>query len=328
MSRLLKEFAADKLRMNMEVNGYLPIDRIIVRRVADDIFVVLEGNRRIAAAKTIGEYGSDGGHITDAIRSTLSEIPCLLYTGDDVDAAWVFQGLRHITGVNDWSAYNKARLLVEQMDREGLTLTAAGRKFGLTAFGAGQWVRGYRAFKQAREETDYVAEIDERIYPYFQELFGRSSSAMKEWLGWDEPSRKFTDIPNLNEFVGWFYPRTEEETSEPSGHTSMGDWYKRVIGKQDDIRQLSWLRSMSPKHFDEFRAEKDLERSYSRARFELIEREQEKAGHSAEDALSRVEAGTRTLENIPISVVKTDELRGRLDQLIARIEAAIAVIRS
>ncbi len=45
--RLIKEWGVDKLRMNMEVNGYLPIDRVVVREIARDSYVVLEGNRRI-----------------------------------------------------------------------------------------------------------------------------------------------------------------------------------------------------------------------------------------------------------------------------------------
>jgi hypothetical protein len=34
--RLIRDFAVDKLRMNMEVNGYLPIDRVIVRQFNAD----------------------------------------------------------------------------------------------------------------------------------------------------------------------------------------------------------------------------------------------------------------------------------------------------
>jgi hypothetical protein len=43
---LLDNYAIDKLRTNMEVNGYLPIDRVIVKQFKDDMYVVLEGNRR------------------------------------------------------------------------------------------------------------------------------------------------------------------------------------------------------------------------------------------------------------------------------------------
>src|SRR5271165_2984542 len=183
---LIAEYGVDKLRMNMEVNGYLPIDRVIVRKFKDSKFVVLEGNRRICAAMMLTAIGTDGMQVADEVLSSAKSIPCLEYVGTETDAAWIFQGLRHITGISEWSAYNKAKLLVEQMEQEGLNLTEAGKRFGLTAFGAGQWVRGYYAFKQAREESDYIREVDERAYPYFQELFSRSSAPVREWMGWEE----------------------------------------------------------------------------------------------------------------------------------------------
>src|SRR5579862_424129 len=132
---LVRDYDVDKLRMNMEVNGYLPIDRIVVRRFKNDKFVVLEGNRRVAAAKMIGQVATDGSAVSDEVLRSLVDIPCLEYVGGEQDAAWIFQGLRHITGITEWSAYNKARLLVEQMEEEDLTLTAVGRRFGLTPFG-------------------------------------------------------------------------------------------------------------------------------------------------------------------------------------------------
>ena len=106
LKRLLTEFGADKLRSNMELNGYLPIDRIIVRSIGSNKYVVLEGNRRIAAAKSIGTVNSSGEPVNSAVTESLKIIPALEYTGSDSQAAWVFQGLRHITGISDWSAYN------------------------------------------------------------------------------------------------------------------------------------------------------------------------------------------------------------------------------
>ena len=40
---------------NIQINGFLPIDRVIVKKFAENKYVVLEGNRRICAAKNIME---------------------------------------------------------------------------------------------------------------------------------------------------------------------------------------------------------------------------------------------------------------------------------
>lgn len=52
--RLLNDFDVEKLRMSMEVNGFLPIDRVIVKKFSENKYLVLEGNRRICAAEKLG----------------------------------------------------------------------------------------------------------------------------------------------------------------------------------------------------------------------------------------------------------------------------------
>ena len=202
INKLETEFSVDRLAMNMEINGYLPIDRIVLRKVHEGVYIVLEGNRRVCAAKQLKQKSSDNPEsIAKEILDSIEAIPSLIYTGENTEASWIFQGLRHIMGIHEWSAFNKARLIVTLMEEETLTLTEVGKRFGLTAFGAGQWVRGYYAYKQAKETSDFSKEVDERTYPYLQELFSRSSSPIREWMIWNESTKQFDDELNFNEFL-------------------------------------------------------------------------------------------------------------------------------
>lgn len=310
----------------MEVNGYLPIDRVVVRKFTSDNYVVLEGNRRICAARMIGEFDTDGGKIPDEVRDTLHTIPVLVYTGDNEsnEAAWIFQGLRHITGNVDWSAFNKAKLLVEQMEEEGVSQTEVGRRFGLTGYGAGQWVRGFHAFRQARTETEYGAAIDERIYPYIQEIFGRSSIPVREWLEWDEGVKKFKNIANFNEFVGWFYSREESGEEATFTEPSPSDWDKRMIGKRDDIRQIGFLIQNSPSDFASFRQNGDVEAAYSRAQMARLEKQQV---DRAEELFDAIEECTQAIENAPLSVMKDDAKKSKLADLLVKLQTAMQLIQ-
>ena len=200
--KLEEEFSIYKLVDNIQINGFLPIDRVIVKKFAENKYVVLEGNRRICAAKNIMElYKENPEQVEESVVDSLKEISCLIYTGSERQPSWVFQGLRHIIGIQEWPAYNKARLLVQLMEDENLSLTEVGKKFGLTAYGAGQWVRGYYAFIQAAEESDYTQEIDERAYPYLQEIFSRSNPVFKDWLQWNDTEYKFEDNLKLNKIA-------------------------------------------------------------------------------------------------------------------------------
>lgn len=324
--RLLADFDVEKLRMSMEVNGFLPIDRVIVKKFADDMYVVLEGNRRICAAKLIGQYAIDGSNVSSAVLDSLSMIPCLQYTGTDEDAAWVFQGLRHIAGVTEWSAFNKAKLLVEQMEKDSLNLTQVGKRFGLTPHGAGQWVRGYYAFNQARQASDYINEVDERSYPYFQELFGRSSAPVREWLEWNEDKYEFANKLNLDEFISWLYPRPDPGNED--GATRKGDFGKRRLARRDDLRQLSTLIVNQKDLFEQFRSGTELEACYSLLLTRQYEEDAKKKADPVADLFSAVELCAKSISNIPYKAMKDPETKEKIEEVLAKLEQAIAEIKS
>lgn len=323
---MVDEFGVDKLRMNMEINGYLPIDRVIVQEFATGQYIVLEGNRRICAAKLITDQTVDGAPVSPEVADSLKSIPVLVYTGTDQNAAWIFQGLRHIAGVEDWSAFNKAKLLVEQMEADGLSLQEVGRRFGLTPHGAGQWVRGFFAFKQAQESSDYIAEVDERSYPYFQEIFSRSSIPVREWLQWSEGDRTFKNVLGFNEFVSWLYPRKEDEESE-SGAGARGDFDRRVLARRDDVRELAKLISESPEYFNQFRQDGRLEHAVSAHLLRQMDRDAKSKSDPVKEVLDGVAECTRLLDNIPLKMMKDSALNAELNAALNDLREKIAFVQ-
>jgi hypothetical protein len=127
--KLIRSFDIEQVRSDIMMNGYLPLDRVAVRQFKPNKYVVLEGNRRICAAKTLEPFMPDGAVTPRAVLRSIVVIPCLLYVGDDPNAAWTLQGIRHLSGVRDWTPYSKARLLVQQMQTEHLTYAELARKF-------------------------------------------------------------------------------------------------------------------------------------------------------------------------------------------------------
>lgn len=314
--KLEQEFSIDKLVDNIKINGFLTIDRIIVKKISDNQYVVLEGNRRICAAKAIMEsYLKNSECVTEDVIESLKEIKCLIYTGSEKQPAWVFQGLRHIIGIQEWPAYNKARLLVQLMEDENLSLTEVGKKFGLTAYGAGQWVRGYSAFIQATEESDYTQEIDERAYPYLQEIFSRSNPVFKDWLKWNDSEYKFEDNLKFNEFLSWLYPRDEENVLD--GIEVKGNWENRKIKRSSDLRIVSFLLREAPNEFEMFRSDGDLEKAQNAANMKKYLESQDPAIETVE----KIKSCTKALEDIPFKLIskKKDELTEMLTNLKNKI---------
>lgn len=316
-NKLIEDFSIDRLIMNIETNGFLTIDRVVVKEFKPQKYVVLEGNRRICAAKELKRrYIENSSTVNGEVISSLKTIDCLIYTGTNQQPAWILQGLRHIMGVQDWSAFNKAKLLVQLMEDEELSLTEVGKKFGLTGFGAGQWVRGYYAFKRASEETDYTREVDEKAYPYFQEIFSRSNAAFREWLKWNDSDYRFEDELHFNEFLSWLYPRNEDNVID--GTDIRGDWSSKILSKRDDIRIVSHLIREFSVEFEAFRVDGDLEKAYNIANTKKILSQV----NPSEDAFSNIEACIKSLENLPFKLIRLekDRLIGLLTKLTKAIE--------
>lgn len=308
--RMLAEFDVEKLRMSMEVNGFLPIDRVVVKKFDEDKYLVLEGNRRICAAKMIGPLALDGTNVADEVRESLQVIPCLQYTGSDEDAAWIFQGLRHISGVVEWSAFNKAKLLVEQMEKDGLNLTQVGKRFGLTSHGAGQWVRGYYAFNQARSASQFINQVDERSYPYFQELFGKSSAPLRDWLEWKESEYKFENSLNFEEFISWLYPHSRSDEDE--GVLKKGDFEHRRVARRDDLRLIASLMINQRDLFEQFRAGSDLEKCYSIMLSRKLEEDARRRADPVSDLFTALEQCSKAIANIPYAAMRDQETKARI----------------
>lgn len=314
--KLEEEFSIYKLVDNIQINGFLPIDRVIVKKFAENKYVVLEGNRRICAAKNIMElYKGNPEQVEESVVDSLKEISCLIYTGSERQPSWVFQGLRHIIGIQEWPAYNKARLLVQLMEDENLSLTEVGKKFGLTAYGAGQWVRGYYAFIQAAEESDYTQEIDERAYPYLQEIFSRSNPVFKDWLQWNDTEYKFEDNLKFNEFLSWLYPRNEENVLD--GVEVKGNWDNRLIKRSNDIRIVSFLLRESISDFEMFRADGDLEKAQNSANTRKYLESQD----PSTETLEKIKSCTKALDDIPFKLVmsRKEELSDLLEKLSDKV---------
>lgn len=214
---------------------------------------------------------------------------------------------------------------MEQMEKDELSLTEVGKRFGLTPHGAGQWVRGYYAFNQARQTSDYIGEVDERSYPYFQELFGRSSAAVREWLEWNEDQYEFTNKLNFDEFISWLYPRPFN--GEDTGANKKGDFERRRISRRDDLRQIATLIINEKDLFEQFRAGTALEACYSLLLTRQLEAQAKMNADPVAELFAAVDLCTKAVSNVPYKAMKDPDTQARILEALSKLEATIADIK-
>jgi hypothetical protein len=256
------------------------------------------------------------------MRRSLVKIPCLIYTGKERDAALIFQGLRHFSGVLEWPPYSKARLLVEQREKERLSYTELAKKFETSVLSARHWVFSYYGFQQALEASDYAGVVDMKAFPYFQEVFSNSGRPIQGWLGWDEKSMEVKNKANLNEFIGWLYPKVDGDGQR--------DFDSRLLPRTLDVRDLTKLIRDAPQVFRKFRRERDIDKARSRARTRRNSKRSETATET--DPLAQVFEAvslcTKLLKDNPYRKVTDAKTETRLRKALEGLQKVITEISS
>ena len=208
----IRSFGIDELRDSILRNGFLPLDRIVVRPVNDNKkkFVIVEGNRRFAALtvlrreieeSTVNEEGINDDYLEKLLRDT-NHLDVLIYGGAEVhDISWLLQGIRHISGILKWAPAQRARLVAEQIDDNDLGFKAAGQTFGLSAQAVGRLYRAFKALEQMRDDEEYSSKAKNDYFTLFEETIRNKD--VREWLGWNNDSWRFEKDASLKQFYSW-----------------------------------------------------------------------------------------------------------------------------
>ena len=207
----IKNYDIHKLKESILRVGFLSIDRVIVVKLSDDIpkFVVVEGNRRIAAVKSILDDIKVGLKVDKDILKSLREINTLILKNMDysnsADYQLLIQGLRHISGVKGWKPYQQSRALVTLVDKLGYSITDAAATLGLGRTTA-SWMRSaYYAYQNMKREKDIVIvkeEID--IIPYFSYFVEvLKSPNLRGYFLWNNKQNKFKNRIEILKFYKW-----------------------------------------------------------------------------------------------------------------------------
>ncbi len=209
-------FEVAELRDTIKTIGFLPMDRIVVRewRDADDDapqYVVVEGNRRIAALKWLADLHETGREtFSERQLDNFTHIDALLLDDDSApeSALLILPGLRHVSGIQEWGPYQRARA-VYRLRETGASPQDVAQSLGLSTRSANQLWRSYLALEQMNNDEEYGEYADPRKFSYFEETFKRP--AVRDWLNWDDNARSFQNNENLREFFSWIVGEFDDD---------------------------------------------------------------------------------------------------------------------
>lgn len=218
--RSISKHGVEELFFSILRNGFLPLDRLVVRKldVDGDAYVVLEGNRRLAALRELHDRVQNDAvdpedaseeYLEKIVQST-TEVEVLLYEGEaDSDISWLLQGIRHISGIKEWQPAQRAKLVADQIDDKGVGLREVGQMFGLSAIAVGRLYRAFKGLEQMKGDAEYSRKADNSYFSLFEEAY--RNQTVRKWLAWSDEESAFTDIDNLRTFYAWISPDEEND---------------------------------------------------------------------------------------------------------------------
>jgi ParB-like chromosome segregation protein Spo0J len=204
LESLEQSYQLDELKHSIITNGYVPMERIIVvpYPAKSGFFLVVEGNRRVAALKSILKEEQEGVRVlTAAQRTSFSNIPCAVLKSSGLSlkhAERIIMGIRHIAGPKEWGAYQQALLVGELKDDEDLEFKEIGETLGISSVEAARRYRAIGALKQMEEDELFAKKAEPAFYRLFHELVALPE--VRTRFGWSAEKSAFSDMEKAREF--------------------------------------------------------------------------------------------------------------------------------
>lgn len=251
---IMKTWVIEELALSyLESEGFWTHEPLIV--VAEELYgkerlVVVEGNRRLAALKYL-RFALDNEKVPPKWEAMISDydIPVDLFDkvphvmADSREDVQAFLGFRHVTGIKQWGADEKACFIATLIDKNGFTYKQVARKIGSQAPTVRKHYIAYRLLLQAENVVDEFESIraEERFALLYMML---GTAGAKQYLHIDgtgepkdvkEPVPK-EHFPNLANFCRWLFGTSK--TPNLVTDTRQVAYFGRILESKDAVEYL------------------------------------------------------------------------------------------
>ena len=161
LDHIVQKFGVDDVLSSLSVNGYFEAEPIVCRRrPTSPTFVVVEGNRRLAACLILTQdqraSNQTGRRIeghrerwTEHGRPPVNPVPAIVFGPDeDQEAILAYLGVRHIASTKSWDSYAKAAWVANVVETNGLTIQQVAEVIGDRHRTVNRMLEGYYLVEQ------------------------------------------------------------------------------------------------------------------------------------------------------------------------------------
>lgn len=231
--KLVKENISD-LKSSILNNGFLEVDKIVVKELEDDDgtieggdkadiegkkskseklpkYLVIEGNRRTSAFKSIvsENFNQESQTFIDGfpeeLRTKINSINVILVQGTAEEIknyAQRLMGIRHVSGPKKWGGYQSAKLINDMWSSYSISFSdryeKIGNFLGIRPKEVQLRHQAYLAYIQMKENPNYGSKASSTLYTLFHEIVSSNKTFKYEWLGWSDDNLKFNNVDSLS----------------------------------------------------------------------------------------------------------------------------------
>lgn len=156
---LWREFAVDEIAFSIAANGYLPYEALVAEAAPAGRYVVIEGNRRLAAVRLLLD-----GELRQRVRAT--DLPALSPERTEslqflpviVTArrlAWSYIGFKHVNGPQPWDPLAKAQYIADVHEQYKVPLADIATNIGDRHSTVRRLYRARAALNQAESQGKF-----------------------------------------------------------------------------------------------------------------------------------------------------------------------------
>lgn len=200
-------FDLGALRESIISNGFVPFEQIVIEaynvekpkgvpqpdapaapQPEKQLYVVVEGNRRAAAIKTILEdYYAGARELAPEVLASIEKFTAVEITGTQAERARyqkTLMAIRHVAGIREWGPYQQARLVVEMFDQEEHAFGPVAQRIGISSREVARRYRASKALEQMEQDEEFGEFAEPKLYVFFHEAV--SQPKVREWLNFSD----------------------------------------------------------------------------------------------------------------------------------------------
>jgi hypothetical protein len=212
---LWENLAVREVALSIAHNGYFRNEPLFVEPHSKNRFVVIEGNRRLAAVQLLLDENlrrrlkaTDLPTISSERRKELSELPVLHTTRKE---AWSQLGFKHVNGPATWGSYAKAQYIAKVHNDYKVALVEIARRIGDYHSTVERMYHGLMVIEQAEHARVFDRRNTSKPQFYFNYMYdGLNLPGFRQFLGLGSDRAKREPVPkpklkNLKDLCLWLY---------------------------------------------------------------------------------------------------------------------------